>query len=85
MAGNYYKLPVSSTALQLRLHIVVVEMGRVKESKRSKVFVCHMQSPEDKRDLSDKTCISVYILTPNHLNIRPISQNIMCISPHTDA
>jgi len=44
-----------------------------------------MQSPEDKRDLSDNTCITVYILTPNHLNISPISQNIMCISPHTEA
>jgi len=40
MAGNYCKLAVSSTALQPRLHVVDIEMGRVKESKRAKVFVC---------------------------------------------
>jgi hypothetical protein len=65
--------------------LLIQNLGGLRKVKGIKFLCVDMQSPEDKHDLSDKTCMSVYILTPNHLNIRPISQNIMRISLCTDA
>jgi hypothetical protein len=64
---------------------VVYKWGGLRKVKGVMLLCVDTQSPEDKRDVSDKMCISIYILTPIHLNIRPISQNIIRIYPCTDA
>lgn len=59
--------------------LLIQKWGGLRKVKGIKFLCVDTQSPEDKRDLSDKTCMSVYILTPNHLNIDP-SHKTLCVS-----
>ena len=76
--------------------LLIKKWGGLRKVKGLKFLCVDTQSPEDKCDLSDKTCISVYILThpshktlcvshcvlmPSHVKISMVCLNKHCACP----